>query len=55
MSKFLSILTLFIFSFSIYGQDYSIKGQVMDEEKTPLLGATVVVLDAVDSTMVRLG
>ena len=55
MNKLVIILLLFTFSFSGFGQDYTISGHVIDEEKTPLLGATVVVLDAVDSTMLAFG
>ena len=55
MNKILLIITLLIFSIAGFGQDYSISGVVSDEEKTTLLGATVVVLDAADSTMLAFG
>ena len=55
MNKLLSILFFIAISISVSAQDYSLKGIVIDEEKTPLLGATVVVLDAIDSTMLAFG
>ncbi len=55
MNKLLTLILFISFSFSISAQDYSLSGFVKDEENTPLLGATVVVLDAVDSTMVAFG
>ena len=55
MNRLTIILLLFTFSFSGFAQDYSLTGIVKDEENTPLLGATVVVLDAVDSTMLAFG
>jgi len=55
MHKFILVLFLIAFSMSGFGQDYMINGIVKDEEKTPLLGATVVVLDAADSTMLAFG
>ena len=35
----------------IVAQKYSLKGQVQDEEKINLIGATVVALDPIDSTL----
>lgn len=55
MKKLVLALFLFALSFSAFGQDYSLSGVVQDEEKTALLGATVVVLDAIDSTMLAFG
>ena len=55
MKRLLIILILFKFSIAGFGQEYSLRGEVKDEEDTPLLGATVVVLDAADSTMVAFG
>ena len=55
MNKFITLILFVSFSFSVVAQDYSLSGFVKDEEKTSLLGATVVVLDAIDSTMVAFG
>ncbi len=55
MKRLIVLFSFLVFSVSGFAQDYSIQGIVIDEEKTPLLGATVVVLDAVDSTMVSFG
>ena len=55
MNKLVIILTILTFSISVFGQDYSLSGVVRDEENTALLGATVVILDAVDSTMLAFG
>ncbi len=56
MNKLLTIfLFLMAFSISSFAQDCALKGIVKDDERIPLLGATVVVLDAADSTMLAFG
>ncbi|MEM9546497.1 MAG: TonB-dependent receptor [Bacteroidota bacterium] len=55
MNKIITFVLFITFSLSAAAQDYSLSGTVKDEENTPLLGATVVVLDAVDSTMMAFG
>lgn len=55
MNRLIHILILLFFTLTATAQDYSITGQVKDEEQTPLLGATIVVLDAADSTMLAFG
>ncbi|MDF1697907.1 MAG: outer membrane beta-barrel protein [Saprospiraceae bacterium] len=55
MKKILTLLTCLLIAGFSFGQDYVLTGNVKDVESTPLLGATVVVLDGADSTMVAFG
>jgi len=48
------ILTLFLFFISLYmtHAQYTVQGSVLDEHQQALIGATVVLLEPVDSSMV---
>ena len=55
MNRLLIKLFLIVLTIPVFSQDYSIEGTIVDEDKTPLLGATIVILDSKDSTMLAFG
>ena len=55
MKHTLTLTFIFLFTFgNLLAQTYQINGNVLDKENTPLIGATVVVLDQ-DTTMIAFG
>ncbi len=53
--KRLFFFSLLMTSMNIVNAQYEIIGKITDHQDTPLLGATVVLLDGIDSTMVSFG
>lgn len=53
--KYLFLYCLCVLSITLYGQTHEIHGNVVDNAGTPLIGATVVVLEESDSTMLSFG
>lgn len=49
--KYITILLLSLVSTLVHGQNIGINGRLVDQDKTPLPRATVVLLNATDSTM----
>ena len=51
MTKFIALVVLLSLSLSLSSQNYSLTGQIQDAESQPLIGAVVVLLEALDSTL----
>ena len=53
--KYIFLYCLCVLSITLNGQPHEIHGNVVDKEGTPLIGATIVVLEESDSTMLSFG
>lgn len=52
MRHLIKIIVFISIAFTSFGQSYSVTGKVQDDKKAPLIAATIIALNPVDSTMV---